>query len=440
METKYIKTLNHIKRCNEIDGLDISEPPLGLTAAQYRASCRWLKDNDYIYAAFVEGGGIEDADLRDDGQAALDDYHNELMERMKPIATDFELGNLGTLVLGDIDDNIFCREPDSMEKIEALEGILRIASSKVPGMEVRTFMIELLSNIDKASESSSSADLCFDTFVNLVKIYTVLRYRFRDNEHYCTFVYPALIEAMDDIRTKPETILGKYKEKLSSIYKRFFRNTEEIHSYVDNMGPHFDEDKVAERINNSNIQEENNNMHSDEEHQALLNKIQELEAENKRLKEENAELGHQIEKSTDETEEDRTFLYDEVKKNMYTGKIRACIILGLLNELLNGNITDKAKAAILTMNVAGYGSWGALEKFINNMPVFHKKEFLNICREVNCMLDCLGVKFRLKYSGYGKDAITTPTGNWDEYKNKYSRNEKTLPKERLVSVNNLKKM
>ena len=67
METKYIKTLNHIKRCNEIDGLDISEPPLGLTAAQYRASCRWLKDNDYIYAAFVEGGGIEDADLRDDG-------------------------------------------------------------------------------------------------------------------------------------------------------------------------------------------------------------------------------------------------------------------------------------------------------------------------------------------------------------------------------------
>ena len=56
------------------------------------------------------------------------------------------------------------------------------------------------------------------------------------------------------------------------------------------------------------------------------------------------------------------------------------------------------------------------------------------------MLDCLGVKFRLKYSGYGKDAITTPTGNWDEYKNKYSRNEKTLPKERLVSVNNLKKM
>ena len=245
---------------------------------------------------------------------------------------------------------------------------------------------------------------------------------------------------MDDIRTKPETILGKYKEKLSSIYKRFFRNTEEIHSYVDNMGPHFDEDKVAERINNSNIQEENNNMHSDEEHQALLNKIQELEAENKRLKEENAELGHQIEKSTDETEEDRTFLYDEVKKNMYTGKIRACIILGLLNELLNGNITDKAKAAILTMNVAGYGSWGALEKFINNMPVFHKKEFLNICREVNCMLDCLGVKFRLKYSGYGKDAITTPTGNWDEYKNKYSRNEKTLPKERLVSVNNLKKM
>ena len=193
METKYIKTLNHIKRCNEIDGLDISEPPLGLTAAQYRASCRWLKDNDYIYAAFVEGGGIEDADLRDDGQAALDDYHNELMERMKPIATDFELGNLGTLVLGDIDDNIFCREPDSMEKIEVLEGILRIASSKVPGMEVRTFMIELLSNIDKASESSSSADLCFDTFVNLVKIYTVLRYRFRDNEHYCTFVYPALI-------------------------------------------------------------------------------------------------------------------------------------------------------------------------------------------------------------------------------------------------------
>ncbi|MGN1154983.1 MAG: hypothetical protein ACI4TK_02275, partial [Agathobacter sp.] len=120
MEIKYIKTLNHIKRCNEIDGLDISEPPLELTAAQYRASCRWLNENNFIYAAFVEGGGIEAAKLIDAGQAALDDYHDELMVRMKPIATDFELRNLGLLVLADLRPKIFDEDPQ-MEDIDVLE-------------------------------------------------------------------------------------------------------------------------------------------------------------------------------------------------------------------------------------------------------------------------------------------------------------------------------
>ena len=189
----------------------------------------------------------------------------------------------------------------------------------------------------------------------------------------------------------------------------------------------------------TNNQAENINMHSDEEYQVLLNKIQVLEADNKRLREENGELVRQIEKASEETEEDRKFLYDEVKKNMYTGKTRACIFIGMLNELLNGNITDKAKAAILTMNVTGYGSWGALEKFINKMPIFHNREYLELCREVNCIMECLGLKFRLKYSGYGKDAATTPTGNWEEFKFKYSRNEKSLPEERPLSVNNFKK-
>ena len=164
-----------------------------------------------------------------------------------------------------------------------------------------------------------------------------------------------------------------------------------------------------------------------------------LEADNKRLKEENGELERQIEKATEETEEDRKVLYDEVKKNMYTGKTRACIFIGILNELLNGNITDKAKTAILTMNVTGYGSWGALEKFINKMPIFHNREYLELCREVNCIMECLGLKFRLKYSGYGKDVATTPTGNWEEFRGKYSRNEKSLPEERPLSVNNFKK-
>lgn len=438
MEIKYIKTLNHIRRCNEIDGLDISEPPLELTAAQYRASCRWLNENNFIYAAFVEGGGIEAAKLIDAGQAALDDYHDELMVRIKPIANYFELGNLGLLVLADLRPKIFDEDP-RMEDIDVLEGVLRIAEAKVPGMAVKEYATELLRRIDQVGECSSSEDLCFNAFANLVKVYAVLRYRFRDNGHYDGFVYPVLRETMDDIRVKPQTILGKYKEKLTTIYKRFFRNPEEFHGHIDNQIPHFDEDKIAESMSMTNNQAENINMHSDEEYQALLNKIQVLEADNKRLKEENGELERQIEKATEETEEDRKVLYDEVKKNMYTGKTRACIFIGILNELLNGNITDKAKTAILTMNVTGYGSWGALEKFINKMPIFHNREYLELCREVNCIMECLGLKFRLKYSGYGKDVATTPTGNWEEFRGKYSRNEKSLPEERPLSVNNFKK-
>lgn len=438
MEIKYIKTLNHIKRCNEIDGLDISEPPLELTAAQYRASCRWLNENNFIYAAFIEGGEIEGADLRDEGQAALDDYSEELMVRMKPIATGFELRNLGLLVLADLRPKIFDEDPQ-MEDIDVLEGVLRIAEAKVPGMAVKEYATELLRRIEQVGESSSSEGLCFNAFANLVKVYAVLRYRFRDNGHYNSFVYPVLRETMDDIRVKPQTILGKYKEKLATIYMRIFRNPEEFHGRIDNQIPHFDEDKIAESMAMTNNQAENINMHSDEEYQVLLNKIQVLEADNKRLREENGELVRQIEKASEETEEDRKFLYDEVKKNMYTGKTRACIFIGMLNELLNGNITDKAKAAILTMNVTGYGSWGALEKFINKMPIFHNREYLELCREVNCIMECLGLKSRLKYSGYGKDAATTPTGNWEEFKFKYSRNEKSLPEERPLSVNNFKK-
>ena len=158
MEIKYIKTLNHIRRCNEIDGLDISEPPLELTAAQYRASCRWLNENNFIYAAFVEGGGIEAAKLIDAGQAALDDYHDELMVRIKPIANYFELGNLGLLVLADLRPKIFDEDP-RMEDIDVLEGVLRIAEAKVPGMAVKEYATELLRRIDQVGECSSSEDL-----------------------------------------------------------------------------------------------------------------------------------------------------------------------------------------------------------------------------------------------------------------------------------------
>lgn len=435
MEIKYIQTLNHIKRCNEIDGLDISEPPLELTAAKYRASCRWLKDNDYIYAAFVEGGGIETAKLKDAGQATLDDYHDELMERMKRFATDFELGNLGTLVLGDIDANIFCREPDSMEKIEVLEGILRIAEAKVPAMAVKQYTHELLNQIDKVGEYSSSEDLSFNAFVNLVKIYTVLRFRFREDGHYCTYVYPALKEAMDDIRTKPETILGKYKEKLSSLYKRFFRNPEEIHSYIDNLEPHFDEDKVAESITDSNIQAEDNNIHSDEEYQALLNKIQELEAENKRLKEENAELGQKLKEQEEclveeskESDEDRMLILGELKENIYPAEIRSYIVAELFRLILEGKINETYKAAILIRNTTCFGTPASLQNTkMKGAEVFDAGRYFDICAEVNCLLRYIGIDIRIPCKYKNSDKVLTPVANWDVIKVKYPRHEKKRP-------------
>ncbi|MGM9778592.1 MAG: hypothetical protein ACI3ZD_09705, partial [Prevotella sp.] len=350
MEIKYIKTLNHIKRCLEIDGLSSSMPPFGVTLEQYRINCEWLHENNYIEAIFSDDFCIVNlARLTNKGKAALSDYHDELLEKISEIATRNELATIQDKVLCKINARVFSKDNDIIDEIEVLEAITNITSSKNPKIttdQITEDLLEYIKNIPSADK------LTAEYFIWLMKIYVILRYRFHDDKYYREVVFPILRDAMIYIKNN---IYGKgNKDFLNELYEYISDDSTNCITLLDNLRKNDDYEY-------SNYKNNNCNTHSDKEYQTLLNKIQELEAENKRLKEENAELGHQIEKSSDETEEDRTFLYDEVKKNMYTGKIRACIILGLLNELLNGNITDKAKAAILTMNVAGYGSWGALE-------------------------------------------------------------------------------
>lgn len=69
LSIKEFKTLASLTNSN-----NPTKAPKGLTEAQYYSALKSLKVKDMIMADFEEGGGIVDAKIKMEGQAALDDY------------------------------------------------------------------------------------------------------------------------------------------------------------------------------------------------------------------------------------------------------------------------------------------------------------------------------------------------------------------------------
>ena len=407
MEIKYIKTLNYLKRCNEIKGVEASQPPIGISLYQHYINCQWLNDNNYIKAVFNnESYVVVLVILSEKGKAVLDDYHDELLEKIRNIAKRKELSLIHEQVLNRINAKVFSQDWDYMDEIEVLEAIVNITNGNNPKIEAEQFVQDMLNSIDR----TTICDLAVDTFIWIMKIYTILRYRFHEDIYYRDLVFPVLHNAMKTIKNN---IFGNKNKK--------FLNE------LDNIRKNNDYDY-------SNYMNNNSNMHSDEEYQKLLNKIQVLEADNKRLMEENGELVRKLKEQEEplveesvESDEEHILILGELKENIYPAEIRAHIASVLLRKALGKDISQTWAAGILVRNITIFGTPGYLQKKINSDMTFDASYYKEICGEVNCLLERIGIDYRIKCKYKGNETFDMPTADWNDMKRKYPKIEKKLP-------------
>ena len=438
MEKKYIKTLNHIQRCLEFDELSDSMPPLGFTLAQYRINCEWLHENKYIEAIFNDDYCVVTlASLTNKGKAELNDYHDELLEKISDIATRNELSTIQDEVLCKINARIFSKDWDRIDEIEVLEAITDITRSKNPKITTEQITKDLLEYI---VEMPSASKLAFEIFIWLMKIYVILRYRFHGDKYYSEVVFPILLDALLFIK---KNIYGKgNEESLNKLYKEISDDSTICITILDNLRQN-DYYEYSNYINNDC------NMHNEEEYQALLKKIQELEQAlhekdekililESKLKEKEDDVQKLEQKlqeketllidESEELEQDRKFILGEVKENIYPAEIRSYIMAELIRLNSNGKINETYKAAIIIRNTTCFGSPASLQNTkMKGTEIFDAGRYYDLCAEINCLFQHIGLDIRIRCKYKNSDKVFTPIADWDTIRAKYPKHEKKLP-------------
>lgn len=437
MEKKYIKTLNHIQRCLEFDELSDSMPPLGFTLAQYRINCEWLHENKYIEAIFNDDYCVVTlASLTNKGKAELNDYHDELLEKISDIATRNELSTIQDEVLCKINSKVFSKDWDRIDEIEVLEAITDITRSKNPKITTEQITKDLLEYI---IEMPSASKLAFEIFIWLMKIYVILRYRFHGDKYYSEVVFPILLDALLFIK---KNIYGKgNEESLNKLYKEISDDSTICITILDNLRQN-DYYEYSNYINNDC------NMHNEEEYQALLKKIQELEQAlhekdekililESKLKEKEDDVQKLEQKlqekydyfieDTKQTDEELKEILEETKSNIFPAEMRSHLVGILIKEALGNNISQTWAAGILIRNITVSGTPGYIQRKLNNDMIFDSSYYKDKCGEANCLLERIGIDYRVKCKFKGSTKIETPIANWNDLKLKYPKTEKERP-------------
>lgn len=81
-----IITLTHLS-----DGQQHGDIPKGLTSAQYYTALKKLKEQDMVYASFIEGGTANSAQIKMSGQAVVDDFQFDQKRILRNILKEKDL-------------------------------------------------------------------------------------------------------------------------------------------------------------------------------------------------------------------------------------------------------------------------------------------------------------------------------------------------------------
>ena len=190
-------------------------------------------------------------------------------------------------------------------------------------------------------------------------------------------------------------------------------------------------------------------MHNEEEYQALLKKIQELEQAlhekdekililESKLKEKEDDVQKLEQKlqekdtllidESEELEQDRKFILGEVKENIYPAEIRSYIMAELIRLNSNGKINETYKAAIIIRNTTCFGSPASLQNTkMKGTEIFDAGRYYDLCAEINCLFQHIGLDIRIRCKYKNSDKVFTPIADWDTIRAKYPKHEKKLP-------------